>query len=251
MYGKAWAVLVGINQYEDEYIADLKAAVGDVTALYGVLAQEYQAVRLLTDETPARLPTRANILAELSTVAQAAEAGDLLLFHFSGHGIAEEGESYLLPRDAKLSALRYTAVAMADVHALFAKSAARAKVLLLDACHSGASVGRATSIMTPEFIRRVFEEAEGMALLASCKQGQQSWEWREKGHGVFTYFLLEALRGQADWDGKGFITMTDASRYVTDKVKGWSVDNNAPQTPTLQSTVVGDIVLIRLQPIPA
>lgn len=246
--GKAWAVLVGVNTYVDPYIASLKTAVSDVNALHQVLASEYQAVRLLTDETPEQLPTRANILAELSAVAQAAEAGDLLLFHFSGHGIAEDGESYLLPRDAKVAALRYTAVAIADVHNIIEKSAARAKVIVLDACHAGASIGRATSSMTPEFIQRVFAEAEGIVVLASCKQGQQSWEWREKGHGVFTYYLLEALRGQADFDQKGFVTIADVNRYVTDRVKQWSVSHNAPQTPTWQAKLVGDIILFHPKP---
>ena len=86
-----------------------------------------------------------------------------MLFHFSGHGIAEGGESYLLPRDAKAAALRYTAVAMADVRTIFEQSPARAKVIILDACHAGASIGRSAAIMTPEFIQRVFEEAEGVA----------------------------------------------------------------------------------------
>jgi len=47
--------------------------------------------------------------------------------------------------------------------------------------------------MTHEFIQRVFTEAEGMAVLASCKHGQQSWEWPEQNRSVFTHFLLEAL----------------------------------------------------------
>ena len=119
------------------------------------------------------------------------------------------------------------------------------KVIVLDACHSGASIGKAEPTMTPEFIRRVFEEAEGMAVLASCKQGQQSWEWAEKSRSVFTYYLLEALAGQADLDQKGFVTVSDASRYVTDGVKRWATQEGVPQTPTLQYTVVGDIVLVR------
>jgi uncharacterized caspase-like protein len=84
-----------------------------------------------------------------------------------------------------------------------------------------------------------------MAVLASCKQGQQSWEWPEEGRSVFTHFLLEALSGKADFDGKGFVTVSDASRYVTDCVKAWAVDHGVPQTPTLQYTVAGDIVLIK------
>lgn len=242
--GKAWAVLVGVNHYEDApHIPDLRVCMADVTAIHAALAPTYTAARLLTDATAPRLPTRANILAELSSVAQAAEAGDLLLFYFSGHGVAFEGESYLLPRDARLAALRHTAVAMRDVREIVEASPARAKVLLLDACHAGAAIGKAGPAMTPEFIQRVFTEAEGMAVLASCKQGQQSWEWRREGRSVFTHYLLEALRGAADFDGKGFVTVSDASRYVVDRVKLWAVEHSRPQTPTLQYTVAGDIVL--------
>ncbi|MBN2393976.1 MAG: SIR2 family protein [Anaerolineae bacterium] len=243
--GKAWAVLAGVNHYDDPYIADLKVCVDDVTAIQQSLIGRYQAARLLTDATPEHLPTRANILGELSTVAQTADEDDLLLFYFSGHGMAEGGESYLLARDTRLAALKHTALAMKDVREIIEQSPAHAKVIVLDACHSGASIGKAEPTMTPEFIQRVFEEAEGMAVLASCKQGQQSWEWQEERRSVFTYYLLEALSGKADRDGKGFVTVSDASRHVTDKIKAWAVDRGVPQTPTLQYTVAGDIILLR------
>jgi uncharacterized caspase-like protein len=243
--GKAWAVLVGVNHYENQpHIPSLHVCAADVTAVYAALAGKYTAARLLTDDTPERLPTRANILAELSSVAQAAGEGDLLLFYFSGHGIAEGGESYLLLRDARLAALTCTSVAMSEVRKIINESPARAKVIVLDACHSGAAIGKAGPAMTPEFIERVFNQAEGLAVLASCKQGQQSWEWPEEGRSVFTHFLLEALGGKADFDGKGFVTVSDASRYVTDGVKAWAVDHSVPQTPTLQYTVAGDIILL-------
>lgn len=243
--GKAWAILVGINTYEDPYITDLKVCVDDVTAIQRSIAQSYQVARLLTDMTPEILPTRANILAMLSNISQAASEQDAILFYFSGHGIAEAGESYLLPRDTRLSALRHTAIAMRDLRELLDQSPARAKVVILDACHAGAAIGKAAPTMSPEFIGRVFEEAEGMAVLASCKQGQRSWEWHTQQRSVFTYYLLEALRGQADLDRKGFVTVSDATRYVTDRVKQWSVEHDAPQTPTLQYAVAGDIVLCR------
>jgi len=196
--GKAWAVLVGINRYEDPYIANLKVCVDDVTAIHQSLDASYQVAKLLTDATPERLPIRANILGELSAIAQSASEGDLLLFYFSGHGIAEGGESYLLARDTRLSALKHTAVSM--------------------------------------------------HCLASCKQGQKSWQWPEKDRSVFTYYLLEALSGRADLEGKkGFVTVSDTSQYVTNGVKSWAAVNGVPQTPTLQYTVAGDIILVRYQ----
>lgn len=127
------------------------------------------------------------------------------------------------------------------------QSPAHAKVIVLDACHSGASIGKAAPTMTPEFIQRVFEEAEGMAVLASCKANQQSWEWPEKQRSVFTYYLLEALTGKADFEGKQFVTVSDVSNYVADGVKTWTATHGAAQTPTLQYTVVGDIILLRYQ----
>ena len=98
--------------------------------------------------------------------------------------------------------------------------------------------------MTEEFMQHVFAEAEGIAILSSCKQQQVSWEWHEKGQSVFTYYLLESLQGAADFDKKGFVTIGDVNRDVTDKVKSWSVQENRVQIPTLQYTAVGDIVLI-------
>jgi hypothetical protein len=243
--GKAWAVLVGINNYQDAYIADLSVCVNDATAIQEVLKHHFQSAALLTDSTYDSLPTRANILAALATTALAAEEEDILLFYFSGHGIADNGESYLIPCDARRSALKHTAIAMQDIRELFSQSSARAKVIILDACHSGADIGKASSVMTPEFIQRVFEEAEGMAVLASCKQGQLSYEWPRQSRSVFTHFLLEALEGKADLDQKGFLTVTDVSRYVVNGVKQWSIRHRVPQTPTLQYTVIGDIILLQ------
>ena len=97
--------------------------------------------------------------------------------------------------------------------------------------------------MSAQFIRRVFEEAEGFAILASCKQGQLSYEWRAHECSVFTHFLLEALVGKADREEKGFVTVQDANRHVTDGIKLWASQNNISQTPTLQYEVVGDIIL--------
>jgi len=97
--------------------------------------------------------------------------------------------------------------------------------------------------MTKEFIERVFEQAEGMAILASCKQGQLSYEWRLQERSVFTHYLLDALQGEADLDEKGFVTVQDASRHVTDGVKLWAIQRDVSQTPTLQYTVAGDIIL--------
>jgi hypothetical protein len=249
--GNRWAVLVGVNEYQDETnYGQLHVCVKDVHAIREQLIGggfDPDRIRLLTDQT-VELPTKANILVALKAVADATEPDDLLLFYYSGHGDETGGESYLVARDGRRLVLGDTAVSVSRVKEIMEGAAARAKVIVLDACHSGADIGgKGPRPMSAEFIRRVFEQAEGLAILASCKQGQLSYEWGVQERSVFTHFLLKALTGEADRDGKGFITVQDASRHVVDGVKLWASQNNASQTPTLQCTVAGDIILVRYQ----
>ena len=246
--GNRWAVLVGVNAYEDWVnYGNLRVCVKDVEATREhLIAGRFDParIRLLTDHTPDP-PTRANILVSLKAVADNTEPDDLLLFYYSGHGDEDGGESFLVARDGRRLVLSDTAVSVARIVQIVGAAPARAKVILLDACHSGADIGgKGPMPMSEAFIRRVFEQAEGMAVLASCKQGQLSYEWRESERSVFTHYLLGALRGEADRDGKGFVTVQDASRHVVNGVRLWASQHSAVQTPTLQYTVAGDIILV-------
>lgn len=248
IYDHRWALLVGVNDYLDAAISNLKVCAGDVRAVYELLiTSDYEPdhIRLLL--APGEItyqPTRAEILSALTSIAQTADENDFLLFYFSGHGIAQDGEAFLLPSDARYAALTDTGVSLARVKEIIQDSPARAKVIILDACHSGAQIGKAPTGMTEEFMRHVFSEAEGLAILSSCTHKQVSWEWPEKDQSVFTHYLLRGLGGEADFQDNGFVTVSDINQYVTDKVKAWALQHNRVQVPTLNYTVAGDIVLV-------
>jgi hypothetical protein len=244
--GNRWAVLVGANTYKDAFYGPLHACVQDVAATREQLIAggfDPDRIRLLTDNTDEQ-PSRGDVLTALTAVAAATDPDDLLLFYYSGHGFAEDGESYLIGYDGRHLALKDTAIAVSRVKEIMQKAPARAKVLLLDACQSGAAIDhKGPRPMSAQFIDRVFAQAAGMAILSSCQQDELSYEWQERERSAFTHFLLEALKGAADRDAKGRVTIQDVNRHVTNGVRHWASLRNRVQTPTFQAEMSGDIEL--------
>jgi hypothetical protein len=74
--------------------------------------------------------------------------------------------------------------------------------------------GRGDSLETDQVVRL---NKEGRVKVNACS-------------GVFSHFMLEALSGQVDADGKGFVTVQDANRHVTSGVKLWASQNKVSQT---------------------
>ncbi|MGB2727568.1 MAG: caspase family protein [Halobacteriota archaeon] len=247
-----WAVLIGVNNYDDATIRSLDYSVSDIKLFYSVLIDEERGkfdsdkVRLLIqDDAEGSInPTRSNILSELKHLSRVASKNEGILIYFSGHGFEDNGKSYLLPSDASVDVLSETAVSIEWLNNIIEESDARIKVMIFDACHSGARLDKEhIGPMKEGFYNAIFKEAEGKAVLSSSKINESSHEWHEKKQSVFTYFLVEGMRGKADYDKDGIISITDINRYVTGHVKGWSFKAGVQQTPTLQYWVSGDIIL--------
>src|SRR6185369_10794591 len=105
---KRYALIIGVNQYEDPKIAPLKGATNDAQTLADTLKQyagfpSDQVMLLTTDQQPERLPKRNTILEALSNLASAARRdGGMLLVSFAGHGIERGKKPFLLSSDARL-----------------------------------------------------------------------------------------------------------------------------------------------------
>jgi hypothetical protein len=245
---KHWAVLVGVSTYKDS--SPLPVCAKDVVAIahqlvLGGFALERMVV-LVDDAPDDKLPTRDNILSTLKVVADATQPDDLLLFYYTGHGDENGKESYLVTQSGRTSVLEDTAIPISRVTHILRNASAREKVMILDACHAGAAIGtKGARRMSEAFIRRVFEQAEGIATLSSCKQHQFSYPWPQRERSVYTYYLLEALQGLADRDDKGFVTVADIHRYVTYYVTDWAMQRDCSQNPTISTEMSGEIVVCK------
>jgi len=178
----------------------------------------------------------------------------MVIIFFAGHGATERDatspdgdglEKYLLPFDTDPADLYSTAMPMVEVARILNRIRSERLVFIADACYSGASGGRTISVtgvranMTDGFLERV-TGGRGKMIITASAANEVSVEKDELQHGVFTYYLLEGLRGKADLDRDSMITVDEAYRYVYDQVPQAT---GQEQHPVKKGTVEGNVVL--------
>jgi hypothetical protein len=248
-----WAAVIGINDYPR--LPHLKYAVNDAQAFYKLLVEDNRVpaenVALLLNEQASLV----NLRSTLGTrIKNAARENDMVIIFFAGHGATERDatspdgdglEKYLLPFDTQPADLYSTALPMVEIARIFNRIRSERMVFIADACYSGGSGGRTVSIggvranITDGFLERI-AGGRGKVILTASAANEVSVERDELQHGVFTFFLLEGLRGRADNDHDGQITVDEAYRYVYDRVPQAT---GQEQHPVKRGTVEGSLVL--------
>ncbi len=250
------ALVIGINQYQNQAqgITPLRYAVGDARAVYQALVDPRRGgfrpenVTLLTDDTPEK-PTNTAIGKALNRLITATREGDLVVVFFSGHGFEDQGRAYLLPANSDLEALDYSAIERDAFVRQIDRITAKKVIVVLDACHSGGvnrggkGVGKDAALSTKYYEN--FMGSQGRAFIASSGGGELSWEDEERGHGVFTSALVDALSGKADRQPRdGLISLNELRGYVETEVSDWAGRRGKSQHPQVSlESAYGDIPL--------
>ncbi|MDJ0651176.1 MAG: caspase domain-containing protein, partial [Xenococcaceae cyanobacterium MO_188.B19] len=222
---KFWILLVGVNQYEDAELPSLQYSALDCQGLGEALTEATNITREITlhHDFAANKPTLNTVRESLKRIISSAQSRDTILFYFSGHGIldSETQQVYLCLGDTQKTDLPTTGLALNDVLRLLKNCQASQQLVWLDACHSGGMTLRGTSkISLPnpttqlvQVLRQKARQSKGFYGLLSCDETQQSWEFPELGHGVFTYYLMRGLAGEAA-DSQGIIDADGLYQYV-------------------------------------
>jgi hypothetical protein len=248
-----WAVVVGINDYPR--LPRLKYAVNDAEAFYRLLVEENRVppenVTLLTNEKASLVSLRSTLG---TRIKNAARESDMVIIFFAGHGATERDaaspdgdglEKYLLPFDTDPADLYTTAMPMVEIARIFNRIRSERLVFIADACYSGGSGGRTISVADTRanigdgFLERVVG-GRGKVIMTASSANEVSVEKDELQHGVFTYYLLEGLRGKADLDRDAMITVDEAYRYVYEQVPKAT---GQEQHPVKKGSVEGSVVL--------
>ncbi|HXQ71166.1 MAG TPA: WG repeat-containing protein [Pyrinomonadaceae bacterium] len=227
---KRWALIIGIDNYDDENITPLRGATNDANVLAQVLEEnagfdENQVIVLTNEQEASKRPTRNNILKYLSHLKSLVPKDGLLLISFSGHGIEREQRAFLIPRDAvyteDIDLLEQTAVSVSEVTKGIKATGVNQVVILLDACRSDPLSHKAGSAnpLTESYLRAfnfdiANKEVTAFAILYATDVGARAYEDVDRKAGYFTLAVAEALRGNAADPKSGEVTLQNLVKYV-------------------------------------
>ena len=222
---KLWILLVGVNQYQDPNLSSLHYSALDCQGLGEALKEATASFAnkevIIHHDFVSNRPQIAQVQASIKQIVTSAQEGDTILFYFSGHGILETQTQQvaLCLADTDTKQLLTTGLPLNDLLKQLTNCPASQQLVWLDACHSGGMTLQGTaSLADPssqlvEVLRHKAAESTGFYALLSCDRTQQSWEFPELGHGVFTYYLMRGLRGEAA-DAQGEVEADALYQYV-------------------------------------
>lgn len=155
-----------------------------------------------------------------------------ILVYYAGHGVPDEsnGNTCLVPIDGVGSNPK-TLYQLSEFYKEIGAINTASTVIFMDACFSGAIRGNGMLASARGIALRAKDETpkESMIVLTAAQGDETAWPYEEKGHGLFTYFLLKKLQ-----DSKGNATIGELADYVKDQVGKHSiVVNSKRQTPTV------------------
>lgn len=239
-------LFVGISTFEDGRFAPVRFAVDDaidlawvfvlelglldarrcVLALSGEPQKQISAERL-TELLAAGARTERPRLREVYRLAtelsQSGGERGLFLLSVATHGLSDQGGDYLVAADSLRDRLLKTGIEVKDLFDLAAKSLARRRLVVLDACRERLSEGTSSlagAAMSKSFAGAI-SRATGLTVLSAATVGGYAYDDTSQQNGVFSGALVAGLRGAAPADGRGFITVATLAQYAQERVLSW------------------------------
>ena len=247
------ALIIANDEYEQEGLRNLVAPAADAEALRRVLGDPQIgdfAVQVVRNE-PSHV-----IEAQIEDLFSDSRSDDVLLLHFSGHGLkSDSGELFFAASNTRPNRLRATAVSADFVQQCMRDSRSYSIVLLLDCCYAGAfaqgaRVRASGDVHVLDSFPQERSGGRGTAVITASNameyafEGDQLTDDQHQRPSVFTTALVEGLAtGDADQDEDGWVSLNELYDYVFDKVRR----QNPHQTPSRRIELEGELYLARSQ----
>lgn len=233
-----FALLIGIEKYQNApdtsyaerdaatvklYIESLGVPEENVIFLTGARATRTGIAKYLEEWLPRNVATDSRVY-----------------FYYAGHGAPEPdtGTAYILPWDGDPTFLSTTAYPLTRLYEKLQALPAREVIVMLDSCFSGAGGRSVIAKGARPLVLSVTQTARlgaKISVLTASSASEITGSLDQQGHGMFTYYLLKGLTGEADANHDGHMSLGELTTYVEKNVQKAARRQNREQTPQLQT----------------
>jgi hypothetical protein len=218
-----YALIVGASRYD--HFESLKYTDDDAYQVYAFLrspeggAIPDDHIRILIDESA----IGENIYKGLDDIIAMAGPEDEVLVYLAGHGL----QGYYVPTDSDgyRSTIQYD-----ELKKRLNDCRAHQKLVIADACYSGSLLAAKTPMFESVnlFYKKLSTSGGGTAFLLSSKSEEYSLESQGLRQGIFSYYLIQGLKGLADADADKIVTLDELYTYVYTQVRKYSGNLQSP-----------------------
>lgn len=229
-------LFIGIDRCISTDVSWLTCAVRDAKALHAIFTDTLGGKTKLLINSAA---TKNGIEQELETMTECS-SNDIVVITFSGHGSQAH---QLIPHDYNSEDIDNTAISLKSLQEWFEKIPAKTLVLILDCCFSGGMGAKVLKTdlnqkkLVPIDTIQDYLSGEGRIILTASGINEPAWENQKLGHGLLTYFLIEALLGAEEVRSAKKISILKLLERVSSKVVDAANSYGHSQNPTLRSTI--------------
>jgi hypothetical protein len=161
-----------------------------------------------------------------------------LIIYFAGHGLAStNGEQlYLLPQDGDSDLLARTAISREEIFQLVSELKPKSVTVFFDACYSGVSRDEESLLASARPLMIVADDQdtpENFTIFSASQLDQISSGLKEAKHGIFSYYLMKGLEGNADSNNDKKITNGELIAYLDENVSQKASELGRQQNPSL------------------
>jgi hypothetical protein len=167
------------------------------------------------------------------------EKDSSVFIYYSGHGAPnpKTGDAFLVPYDGDPSFIEETGYPLKRLYAKLDMLQAKEIIVVLDSCFSGAGgrsvLAKGARPLVMNMDKQIFH-SDRIAILSASSGSQISSTYDEKGHGLFTYFLLKGIKNEDVIKPDGSIAISDLFSYLKPQVERIARKQfNNEQTPQL------------------
>lgn len=178
-----------------------------------------------------------------------------LYVYFAGHGAPDidKGDPYIIPYDGDTRFLQQTGYNLKQFYGDLEELNIQKSYVFLDSCFSGVAARAAEMLVKnarPALLKsnNVDLYSNTIISLSASSQGQVSNSYPEREHGLFTYYLLKAIKGEADEDEDRWISVKEVYKYVKSNVIRVSRRMGVEQTPIISPdiSILKDVAIGRV-----